>query len=273
MSLFNAGDLLDVARRRAPGYGSADPFPHAIIDGLFDARLLWRAAGSFPQPAQFSWYKYDNPLERKLAMPHVDRLPEQFRVLMEALNSASFVEFLEMLTGISGLRPDPEYVGGGLHQIEVGGKLDIHTDFNYHPTTKLDRRLNVLVFLNERWSEDYGGHLEFWDLGMTRAVQRILPVFNRMVVFNTSDLSNHGHPEPLNCPPGWTRKSLATYYYSDGRPAAERSAPHSTIYKKRPQDSDDQTIEALRVHRARGRLQDLKTADPRDREPGEKGAS
>ena len=54
------------------------------------------------------------------------------------------LEFLETLTGIDGLVPDPYFAGGGLHQIVRGGFLKVHADFNWHPKLRLDRRLNML---------------------------------------------------------------------------------------------------------------------------------
>ncbi|NEN95926.1 MAG: 2OG-Fe(II) oxygenase, partial [Moorea sp. SIO3I7] len=130
----------------------------------------------------------------------------------------------------------PHFVGGGLHQIEKGGYLKIHADFNRHTKLRLDRRLNLLIYLNKDWQEDYGGHFEMWDTEMTQSQKKILPVFNRCVIFSTTDFSYHGHPEPLTCPEGRTRKSLALYYYSNGRPAEElsKSGDHSTLFKARP---------------------------------------
>ena len=125
-------------------------------------------------------------------------------------------------------------MGGGLHQIERGGYLKIHADFNRHPKFNLDRRLNLLLYLNENWKEEYGGHLELWNNQMTACVRRISPIFNRCVIFNTTDFSYHGHPEPLTCPEHVTRKSLALYYYSNGRPETERSRPHGTLTQTRP---------------------------------------
>jgi Rps23 Pro-64 3,4-dihydroxylase Tpa1-like proline 4-hydroxylase len=142
------------------------------------------------------------------------------------------LQFLEKLTGIEGLIPDPYFGGAGPHQIEPGGFLKIHADFNWHPLLKLDRRLNLIVYLNRDWREEYGGHIELWDRGMTRAEQKVLPVWNRTIVFNTTDFSYHGHPTPLACPAGMTRKSVSFYYYSNGRPAEERSAPHDTLFRK-----------------------------------------
>jgi hypothetical protein len=135
-------------------------------------------------------------------------------------------------------------MGGGLHQIERGGYLKIHADFNRHPKFKLERRLNLLLYLNENWKEEYGGHLELWNREMTHFVHKILPTFNRCVIFNTTDTSYHGHPEPLACPQGMTRKSLALYYYSNGRPAEEESPEHGTLVRPRP----GETIDGLNGH-------------------------
>jgi Rps23 Pro-64 3,4-dihydroxylase Tpa1-like proline 4-hydroxylase len=138
--------------------------------------------------------------------------------------------FLETLTGIDGLVPDPYFGGGALHQIVPGGFLKVHADFNWHPKLRLDRRLNMLVYLNRGWRPEWGGALELWDGEMAGPVASILPLFNRTVVFTTTDSSFHGHPRPLACPDGTTRKSVSLYYYSNGRPESERSAPHDTIF-------------------------------------------
>ena len=153
------------------------------------------------------------------------------------MNSAPFLEFLKILTGISPLISDPRLEGGGLHQIERNGFLKIHADFNVHPLYKLDRRLNLLIYLNKDWEEAYGGHFELWDREMSRCIEKILPTFNRMVVFSTTDYSYHGHPDPLTCPPDRYRRSLALYYYTNGRPEEEKSATHSTLYQQRPKET------------------------------------
>jgi Rps23 Pro-64 3,4-dihydroxylase Tpa1-like proline 4-hydroxylase len=144
------------------------------------------------------------------------------------------LNFLEILTGIKGVIPDPYYVGGGLHQIKPGGNLEVHADFNLHTKLKLDRRINVLVYMNKDWHEEYGGHFELWNKDMTAAEQKILPLFNRCAIFSTTSTSYHGHPTPLSCPPDRTRKSIATYYYSNGRPEEEANESHSTLFMQRP---------------------------------------
>jgi hypothetical protein len=213
-------------------YRSADPFPHVVIDGLFENEALEAVLRDFPAPGETRWAHFDNPMEKKLGFYYADStISDTVRRFLDAMNGFEMLLFLEALTGIDGLIPDPYFGGGGLHQIEPGGFLKVHADFNVHPKLKLDRRLNLLVYLNKDWQEDYGGHLELWDAGMRECRKRVLPIFNRTVVFSTTDTSFHGHPHPLNCPPGMTRRSVSLYYYTAGRPEEERSAPHDTIFR------------------------------------------
>lgn len=133
-----------------------------------------------------------------------------------------FVDALGTLTGTPQLMSDPHQWGGGQHQISPGGRLDVHADFQIHPVYGTTRRVNVLVYLNERWESDWGGSLELWDAD--GPVRRILPALNTMVVFDTSSTSFHGHPDPVASPPGTTRKSVALYYYTaEGRSQAMHS--------------------------------------------------
>ena len=122
------------------------------------------------------------------------------------------------------------------YEIKRGGVLKVHTDFNRHPNLSLDRRINVLIYLNKNWKEEYGGHLELWDKDMTKCIKKIAPTFNTMVIFSTTDFSNHGHPDPLNCPNERSRKSIALYYFSSGRPEHEIINKHKknrTYFKNR----------------------------------------
>jgi Rps23 Pro-64 3,4-dihydroxylase Tpa1-like proline 4-hydroxylase len=226
--------LNQLALKYRSGYNQAAPFPHIVIDDFLPPALLESVLHEFPQVHSVQWKTFDNAAEKKLASTHELQMGELTRFLLYQLNSSTFLTFLEQLTGIDGLIPDPHFVGGGLHQIERGGYLKMHVDFNRYERLKLDRRLNLLIYLNQNWSEEYGGHLELWDQDMTRCEKKILPIFNRCVIFSTTDFSYHGHPEPLTCPEDMTRKSLALYYYSNGRPAIEAGDAHSTIFRERP---------------------------------------
>jgi 2OG-Fe(II) oxygenase superfamily len=227
-------------------YAQAAPFPHVVIDDFLPPALLESVLREFPQVNSVQWQTFENAAEKKLASTHELQMGELTRFLLYQLNSSTFLTFLEQLTGITGLIPDPHFVGGGLHQIERGGYLKMHVDFNRYDRLKLDRRLNLLIYLNQNWSEEYGGHLELWDPDMTRCEKKVLPIFNRCVIFSTTDFSYHGHPEPLTCPEDTTRKSLALYYYSNGRPEIEVGASHSTIFRERPGLESLPLVEAKR---------------------------
>lgn len=234
---FEPSSLETFARERGAAYAAAEPFPHIVMDDFLPQWVTRGILEEFPAPGQdAAWRHYEDDNQKKLSNETEATLGPFTRHVIAQLNSSSFLGFLESLTGIEGLIPDPHLRGGGLHQIERGGLLKVHADFNWYPRLKLDRRLNLLLYLNEDWSEEYGGHLELWDTKMTRCERRVLPVFNRCVVFSTTDVAFHGHPEPLACPEGRTRKSLALYYYSNGRPEAEQAKPHSTQFKKRPSE-------------------------------------
>jgi len=134
---------------------------------------------------------------------------------------------------------DPYQYGGGLHATSVGGKLAVHADYNRHPTLRLDRRLNLLLYLNEGWSNDNGGQLELWNHLMTECVLSTLPLFNRTVIFSTTKTSYHGQPEPIHGPEEMQRKSIALYYFTNGRPEEGQdlnspSEEHSTLWMQRP---------------------------------------
>jgi len=228
--------MSEVAKSARASYASAKPFPHVVIDEFFEPDLLDLVLSEFPQPGAINWHHFDNEREIKLASASESSFGPTTRLLLYHLNSITFLEFLGSVTGIDDLIPDPCFDGGGLHQIVPGGKLAIHADFNKHPRYGVDRRLNLLLYFTKDWREDFGGHLELWNRDMTRCEAKILPVFNRLMVFGTTDFTYHGHPDPLQCPEGMTRKSLALYYFSNGRPAEEISGDHSTLFRARTRE-------------------------------------
>ena len=217
---------------------NANPFPFIIIDDFFSKEFLNDVLNQFPNLAeQKKTTNYDNKNEVKFANNQYKNFPNNIKKLFDFLNSDFFLNFLQRITNIQEkLIPDFELNGGGLHEIKKGGLLKIHSDFNKHPSLDLDRRLNVLIYLNKDWKEEYGGHLEFWDKEMTSCREKVLPIFNKMVIFSTTDNSNHGHPDPLNCPNNMSRKSIATYYYTKGRPINEIDkmfSKNTTYFKDR----------------------------------------
>src|SRR5947209_783703 len=230
-------DLQAFAKEKAPEYQGALPYPHIVADDFFDAAFLDRIQRDFPCSNSIAWDNMRDRNQVKLATRNEQQIPLTIRNFIYQLNSSTFLWFLEQLSGIDNLISDPHLVGGGLHMIKSGGKLNIHADFNKHPKWNLDRRLNLLVYLNKSWKEEYGGHFELWDREMIACAKKVTPVFNRMVIFSTTDFSYHGHPRPLKSPPGTVRRSIALYYYSNGRPEDERTKAHSTIFRSLPSEN------------------------------------
>lgn len=221
-------ELIELGKKKHQEYVSNDPFPHIYFDNFFDPNILKDILGEFPElGGKKDDIQFNNPNENKHAAEGEYRFGELTRSFMHFMNSQPFLEFLQELTGIDEtLISDPYFKSGGYHQIKPGGFLKVHVDFHKHLHTHLDRRVNVLVYLNEDWKEEYGGHFELWEKDMSECKVKLLPVFNRMAIFTTTDYSWHGHPTPLSCPEDRSRKSLALYYYSNGRPASDMSRGH-----------------------------------------------
>lgn len=255
--------LAAVAQERRAGYAIAAPFPHVAIDDFLPPDVLDLVLAEFPNADAIDWRRFSSGTGRKLATRDEAQLGPYTLALIHQLNSSRFIRFLETLTGIAGLIPDPHLEGGGLHQIEPGGYLKIHADFNRHEKLGLDRRLNVLIYLNKDWREEYGGHLELWTPDMSRCARKLLPIFNRCVVFSTTDFSFHGHPERLRCPEFLSRKSIALYYYTNGRPELEVSDAHSTLYQRRPREKIYSPVAIAKTffHRLRNRPRISETAE------------
>jgi hypothetical protein len=252
--------MLDaLAAERADAYQAAQPYPHGVFDGLIPADVISACVAEFPSSEQTSWDLYhDDGRTKKLALSDEAQMGPVTRQLIAQFNGPTMVRFLERLTGIDGLVPDPGLLGGGLHQLEPGGFLDIHADFNHHPKLQLDRRLNVLLYLNEGWQEQWGGQFELWDEQMQSCVESVLPSAGRLVCFSTTSTSYHGNPHPVACPPGMARRSLAFYYYTNGRPDSERRPAHSTLYRNPGQASTPATARSdVARQRARELARDL----------------
>jgi hypothetical protein len=242
-------------------FAAAEPFPHVVLDDVLPVDVYEQAAREFPSPGDSSWTNYFHVNERKYGNPRPDTWGPTLQSVARAYTTPRFVTFLEHLTGIERLLPDRTMDGGGLHQTPRGGYLNIHADFTtHHAVANWRRRVNVLVYFNDWWPSDWGGDLEFWARDMSRAVVKIAPRGNRMVVFNTDENSFHGHPDPLLCPDGVTRKSMALYYFT----AESHPLIRSTNYQPRPGDGvkratiylDKSVLRAYDAVKRRWRLSD-----------------
>ena len=227
-----------VGDRFAATYQSGEPYHHICIDGFLPEAVLHRVREDVATlDAGRSQGAFTRAQENLKAQFIPERLPTYTRNLFYAFNSRPFIQFLEAMTGIKGLIPDPYYLGAGIHRTENGGHLDIHADFNLNKPMNVERRLNVLIYLNDDWKEEWGGCFEIWDKQMTKQIKKFAPTFNRMVTFSTGSDTFHGNPEPVNHPNGEPRLSIALYYYTATWDGARKA--HSTLFKPRPGSVDE----------------------------------
>lgn len=240
-----------------PDYARAEPFPHIVLDDFLPTGLPERILVNFPVEAQdtdrvFN-INYAGHYKRQIAPESCNGF---VRELFHFLNSRPMLAFLEQLSGIEALLPDPYFEGGGFHETSTGGRLGVHADFRIHEKLHLQRRINLLVYLNPTWDDTWNGRLELWDRQMSECRETISPVMNRCVIFNTDGSSFHGHPDPLQCPPEVKRRSLALYYYTASRAIYGEVPNLSTVYHARPHDPAEIQREASR-YRSNERLRDL----------------
>ena len=214
-------------------FNEAKPFRYVCFDNFFTPEKAELIHEAYPnvEPGTWDGTTYVNQ-KNKFQKTEFERGSTLENAFAE-LNSKPFLNWLQELTGFEEeILGDDQLFGGGLHQSVNGAFLNVHVDYNIHPETNYHRRLNVIVYMNKNWQDSYEGHLELWDLtdGKKDQIARIAPTFNRCVIFETNEISFHGHPKPLNTPEGVNRKSIATYYYTKTRPETEKADSHNTIY-------------------------------------------
>jgi Rps23 Pro-64 3,4-dihydroxylase Tpa1-like proline 4-hydroxylase len=216
----------------------ATPFRHVVIDDFLDERLARSLVAEFP-PFREAMRNEFGTVSRKVVVTRIRSLGAAYQRIDDAIAERAFLDWLGTLTAIEDVRYDAQYYGGGTHENRHGQELDPHVDFNYHPTSGLHRRLNVIVYLNDEWDERWGGCIEVHanprdpDHDVSR---KYTPIFNRCIIFETHESSWHGFrvielPEDKR---HISRKSLSLYFYSDTRPEDTRAAPHGTFYVPRP---------------------------------------
>ena len=226
----------DDADRLAAVFQGAQPFQHFVVDGFFTEEFADRLLAEFP-PFEAGDNRNEAGHEGKKAVfERVRRLGPAFAALDDLVRSAEFLALLGRITGIRDLRYDPDYIGGGTHESRHGQELDPHVDFNRHPLTGWHRRLNLIVYLNRNWRDEWGGSLELHSnpRAADDRVTLIAPAFNRGVLFETNEISWHGFAR-IALPADQrhlSRRSVALYFYTGERDAV--AGTHSTIYVDRP---------------------------------------
>lgn len=231
LGTFDDPKFAKLALTNAKKYQTNDPFPHISFDDFIDPEVAAAIHDAFPHPDSIDWIVRNNQNNLKRYQHDETKLPVLIREMLREFNSRQFCLFLETLTGIDNLMPDPYFMGGGIHLVSRGDFLNIHADFNWHHKLQAHRRVNVIFYPNVGWQKEWGGALEFWDKGMNGPRAAYHPMFNRVAIFNTNEDSNHGHPHKLECPENQFRKALNLYYYTTKWEDGSVHAPHFTVYK------------------------------------------
>lgn len=255
---LNEGFSLDedtafaLGQARMDGYAFAEPFAHAVMDDFLPVEMTEALLAHFPADPK----AHDKVYEKGYGGTHKRQISPYdcdayLRSAFAFFNSAQFIRFIEGITNIQGLIPDPYFSGGGLHETSSGGLLGIHADFQVNEGLQLFRRVNLLIYLNKDWQDAYGGKLELWDKAMTQKVVDVAPIFNRCVIFNTDADSFHGHPDPLTTPADITRKSIALYYYKAQTIQNQSGESRHTLYVARPHDDDKTKADVAKLRKKR----------------------
>ncbi|MBT8060152.1 MAG: 2OG-Fe(II) oxygenase [Gammaproteobacteria bacterium] len=229
------GSTGDFARR----FMSARPFRHVAIDDFLAPDFCGELAAHFPRFEDEHALNEDGGVGGKATRPGVRELGPAYRRLDDLVRQDAFRDWVGQVTGIDDLQYDPQYFGGGTHENLHGQELDPHVDFNYHPISRQHRRLNLIIYLNEEWEDEWGGSLQLHrdphiEPGRDEIVT-LTPLMNRCVIFETTERSWHGFRR-IDLPAArrsLSRRSFALYFYTKTRPAEETGAEHSTIYVER----------------------------------------
>lgn len=221
-------------------FKSAKPFPFVVIDDFLEPEFARTMMSSYPtfENARSMGFEFNAVNEKKKIQVTDEALfPDAVKQFARLAQSEEFRRMLSEITGIEDLRWDPGYVGAGMHMTASSGRLDVHVDFNrLAGEPPLYRRINLLLFLNDGWQEEWGGKLELWNQDVSECAHSLMPLLNRLVMFETSDISFHG-VTPVKCPPEVARRSFALYYYATEPPRGlPATSEHSTVFKARPNE-------------------------------------
>jgi len=245
--MFGISDFINIdALMEAGGrWERSLPFNHVVIDDFFDKDFATHLENEFPSADDDIWNVYSNSVEKKKACNNWNRFPEKTYRAFEYLNSEHFLSLLrKSLLGGGELSADPGLNGGGWHIHGRGDMLNTHLDYSLHPKLMLERKLNLIVYLNSNWQEDWGGQLGLWSNDRNsepgELVVAIPPLFNRAIIFDTTQNSWHGLPDPIDCPQGQTRKSIAVYYMR--QPDKSAGVRSKALFAPRPEQKKDYKV-------------------------------
>ena len=241
----------DNIQTSAKTFKENSPFQHCVIDGFFNENFARKLSSEIPLYDDQAWYTYNNQIEIKKACNNWNLFPKNTYQTFSFLNSREFLTYLEDILEMTPLYSDMGLNGGGWHIHRSGGRLNPHLDYSVHPKMGLERVVNLIVYLNPNWQEAWGGHFGLWshsnEEGQPDKLEKeVAPIFNRAVLFNTTQNSWHGISSELNAPNGECRKSIATYYL---RPAKDGVSQRGKALFAPTEDQKDnrEVLETIKI--------------------------
>lgn len=248
------GDWINNIDKLKEQFINAEPFENIVIDNFLNEDYAKELINYFPNNYD-DWYIYENPIEVKYAYDNVEELPLVIKNYFYILSSNQIIEIFRKLTNIENLEYDEYLHGAGLHCHPKFGRLNIHLDYEKHPYSGKERRINIIFFLNKEWKPEWNGSNELWDKNVTECVKKTEIKFNRAIIFKTNDISYHGVPDKIMCPEGIYRKTLAYYYVSPlNSIKKENEYRKKANYVKKPDEPFDTNMEELYKIRANRRI-------------------
>lgn len=244
-SIFDDPTYAQLAYNNREIYQTNEPFPHIVFDDFLPVGAADQLSCEYPSPddskKDFKFHSHE--YGRRYFLEDVRQFTPGLKLFSQAVTSRSFLLFLETLTGLKSLLPDPYFMGGGAVITPHGGFLKMHVDFNWNQKLQAWRRINALFYLTPDWQEEWGGNLEFCDDDGQIPIKSVCPFFNRLVVFNTTSKTYHGQPTPISSLATRPRCVFSVYYYSTAPDEDGDALPYYTRYhgsaEKRNSEFDD----------------------------------
>ncbi len=208
-------------------YNNGTPIPWLYFDDFLPTELFEQIQKEINEIPKYVWTSFTRNNSYMLECNNLSFSPT-IRELVLNLNSSEFVKWLETLTGIEKIIPDPHLVGAGLMRCYTNHCLKLHTDFNWNEQLHLNRCLSAILYLHPEWDKSWHGGLELWDFQQKELLHVIEPKPNRLLLWNYHSRLFHGHPTPLACPEGASRDGLRLFYFNSNSTPAE--PPHRSLY-------------------------------------------
>jgi len=248
------GDWINDISNIKNNFLNAKPFEHVVIDNFLETCYAEKISELFPKFDK-TWHEYKNPIEVKYAFDNINSLPIELKNYFYYLSTPEIINIIRQITNFDNLEYDEYLHGAGVHLHPRFGRLNIHLDYEKHPYSGKERRLNIILFMSKDWDVNWNGANELWNSDVTKCIAKTEIKFNRAILFKTNDISWHGLPDKILCPENVFRKSLAYYYVSPlNTKKTEDEYRKKAKFTKRPQDNYNENMQKLYDIRANRRI-------------------